>query len=309
MTRRSGGLFAGRGIALPGVWVTVVAIVACFALGIGAGWLTGQVPGWYRAWSEPEPSASPSPSATPEPDVSVPSLAPIERDLDADDAAAGVLTTAVVERGEGTFTPAVGSGASATASAGPSASADAVPTKYVRIDVEDGVTIDEAALVDYVMTTLNDPRGWGSAGRLQFVLTEGAADVRVVLASPYTLALRCPDTHAAAEVAGTGTGASPSPSAEGAEGASGASGAADAAACATDGIVPLSVYDWTAGLERYGDRRAASRVYLLNHGVGHVLGSADATCESGRADVMVDQAAMSKECKVNPWPFPDATAS
>ncbi|WP_169746869.1 DUF3152 domain-containing protein [Demequina gelatinilytica] len=303
MSRSSGGLFAGRGIDLPSIGITVVTIVACFALGIGAGWVTGQVPDWYRAWSEPEPSVSASPSPTPEPSVSLAALEPITRALDEDDALAGVVTTEVVERGEGTFTAALGGdGATATAGASgsPSASTDAVPTRYVRIDVEDGITVDEPAFVDFVMSTLNDARGWGSAGRMQFVLTDGAADVRVVLASPYTIAVRCPDPHAAATAAVVGGEATPSPEPT----------AGDVStACATDGIVPVSIYDWTAGLSRFGEKRTVAREFLLNHGVGHVLGVEDATCESGRAEVMVDQASMGKGCKVNAWPYPDAEAS
>ncbi|MDN4474946.1 DUF3152 domain-containing protein [Demequina sp. SYSU T00192] len=279
MTRRSGGLFAGRGIALPGLVVTLVTVLACFAVGIGAGWLTGQVPGWYRAWSaEPEPTVSASPSESPEPEVSLPALEPITRELDGADAAAGVVTTTVPERGEGTFTTA----STATRTAAASASPDAAegPTRYVRIDVEDGVTVDEDAFVDYVMRILQDERGWGSAGRLQFVMTDGAADVQVVLATPYTVATRCPDEP---------------------EG--------DDPTCAEQGIVPLSVYDWTAGLGRYGDNRKGARAYLLNNGVGHVLGEESATCTSGRASVMVDQTRMPKACNPNGWPFPDAATS
>jgi len=203
MTRRSGGLFAGRGIALPGLAVTVVTVIVAFALGLGTGWLSGYVPDAYRAWREgPSPSPSPSVSASPEVDVSLPPLEPITRELDEDDAAAGVVTTAVVTRGAGTFTSVPGVTAEVD---------DAGPVRYVRIDVEDGVTLDNEALVDYVMTTLNDPRGWGSAGRLQFVLTEGAADIRIVFASPHTVVSRCPDPHIPATL--SGGSATPEPSA------------------------------------------------------------------------------------------------
>ncbi len=287
MTRRSGGLFAGRGIALPGWRVTLIAVVLCFAVGLGAGWVTGQVPGWYRAWSaDPEPSASPSVSETPEPEVSLPAMEPITRVLDEDDAAAGVVTTTVPERGAGTFSTA----STASRTAAPSVSPDAAdgPTRYVRIDVEDGVTVDEDALVDHVMATLQDERGWGSAGRLQFVVTDGAADVQVVLATPYTIATRCPD---GAEATADDADGSPEPT------------------CAEQGIVPVSIYDWTAGLDRYGKNRNGARAYLLNHGVGLVLGEEEVTCTSGVASVMVDQTDMPKACKTSAWPFPGAAKS
>ncbi|WP_062518642.1 DUF3152 domain-containing protein [Demequina silvatica] len=289
MTRRSGGLFAGRGIALPGILVTVATFVACFALGLGAGWVTGQVPEWYRAWSaDSDATASPSASESATPEVSLPALEPITRELDDADALAGVVTTDVPESGAGTFT-------TASDAAGASASPDAAdgPTRSVRVDVEDGVTVDPEALVEFVMTTLNDERGWGSAGRLQFVLTDGAADVTVVLATPTTVATRCPDVHAGTD-AEAARGASPSPD------------ASEAVTCVAQGVVPVSLYDWTAGLDRYGAKRTAARAYLLNHGVGHVLGEEAATCKSGEASVMVDQTSMPKACTVNPWPFPDA---
>lgn len=292
MDRRSGGLFAGRGIALPPLRITLIAVIAAFGLGIGTGWLTGYVPDLYRDWQAgPVPSASPSPTLTAEPEVSLSPLAPITRELDEADADAGVLLTNVVERGEGTFTsvPVPDSATGTTDDGG--------PVRFVRVDVEDGVRVDEEALAAFVMETLNDHRGWGSAGRMQFVLTDGAADVRVTLASPYTVATLCPNPHEAAVLAVDGA-SSASPSA-----------AADDDAepnCATLGAAPISSYDWTAGLDAFGDKRTQARRYLINHMVGHVLGEEDTECIEGRAEITVDQQAMPGACRTNPWPFPDA---
>ncbi|WP_296667924.1 DUF3152 domain-containing protein [Demequina sp.] len=280
MSRRSEGLFAGRGIALPGVGITLLAIAVAFALGIGAGWLTGLAPDIYRSWrAGPDATASPSPSASPSPEVSLPSMGPITRELDEEDAAAGVVTVTIPEMGEGTFTAAPGS-TPTTEEGG--------PVRFVRVDVEDGLTMDEDALVDFVMTNLNDARGWGSAGRQQFVLTDGAADVRIVLASPATAATVCTDSAVTPSPTPT-PGASPSPA---------------AVPCPVQGIVPISIYDWTAGLDAFGTNRKGSRIYQLNHGVGLVLGEEVAVCETGLASVMVDQTAMPAECRWNPWPFP-----
>lgn len=291
MSRRAGGLFAGRGIALPGIRVTVIVIALAFVLGIGAGWLTAQVPDLYRAWTAPpEPSESPSPSASPTVEVSLPPLEPITRELGEDDAAAGIVSTLVRERGEGTFTPAPGVTPTVE---------DGGPVRYVRIDIEDGVTMDGDAVATYVMEALNDARGWGSAGRLQFVQTDGAADVRIVLASPYTAATLCREPHAAAVLdPGATASASPSPSAS----------ATVAPPCAVQGIVPISVYDWTAGLAPFESNVRGSRIYQLNHGVGHVLGEEDAACESGLAPVMTVQTELPEACRWNPWPYPEAAA-
>ena len=283
MERRSRGLFAGRRIGRPGPWVTVVAIAAAFALGIGAGWLTGLVPDLYARWNaSPEPSVSPSPSASATPEVSVGPVEPITRELDDADTLAGLTTLAVPDRGDGTLS--IVSGATPETEGGG-------PVRYVRVEFEGGLGVASAALATFVMDTLNDPRGWGSQGRQQFVRTDGAADVRIVLASPYTAATLCRPTDVA-PTAEPSSVPSATPSAD--------------LPCETQGIVPLSLYDWAAGLSRFGEERTSSRQYQLAHGAGYVLGEESATCESGRASVMVVQQTMSDQCTVNPWPFPDA---
>ncbi|WP_284328578.1 DUF3152 domain-containing protein [Demequina litorisediminis] len=128
--------------------------------------------------------------------------------------------------------------------------------------------------------------------------TTGAPDLRIVIASPYTAALRCPTPHAAARI-GAATEATTSPSPTPSPEVSAAS------TCADEGLVIVSQYDWAAGLAAFSEDRTAAREYLVNHGVGHVLGEEDAVCSSGRAAVMVDQTDLSDECDANPWPWPD----
>lgn len=275
-------MFAGRGIALPPWWITLAAVLGAFALGIGAGWATGQVPGWWE--QRQEASASPSPSAsssaTPTPTVSVAPVEPIDRELDQADRAAGLTTLDLPTAGDGTFTPAPGITVERDG---------AGPVRYVRIDVEDGVTMDDEALVDFVMDTLNDPRGWGSAGRQQFVLTDGVPDVRVVFASPATVATECP--YSTAGVAAVGAAPEQAP---------------EEGTCAGEGIAPVNVHEWAAGLDSFGDDRTGARQFLLQHAVGGALGYEPAVCEAGRASVMSDQRAIPEPCLPNPWPFADA---
>ncbi|MDN4478231.1 DUF3152 domain-containing protein [Demequina sp. SYSU T00039] len=283
MERGSRGLFAGRRIRRPRLWVSVVTVIAAFGLGIGAGYATGLVPGLYARWTAaPEVSASPSASASATPTVSVGPLAPIDRELDEADGLAGLISLVVPDEGNGTFSAVPGTTAEVDGGG---------PVRYVRIDVEDGLDVATTAFRDFVMDTLNDPRGWGSEGRQQFVLTDGAADIRIVLASPVTAAGLCvpTDSDAAAD----------------ADGATSPSSTADLT-CEAQGIVPLSLYDWAAGLSRYEDDRTGSRRYQLAHSVGYVLGDEAGTCTSGEASVMVVQETMPAECSVNPWPFPDA---
>src|SRR5690606_24427971 len=76
-----------------------------FALGMLVGWGTTLVPGIFAAEPEVSASPSPSPTATVDPDeVEVPPMEPILRDLDEQDALAGVTTLQPTYRGEGTFT-------------------------------------------------------------------------------------------------------------------------------------------------------------------------------------------------------------
>lgn len=293
MSRRSEGLFAGRGISWHTIAITLLVVVLAFALGIATGWATGLLPGIYREAKSPSPSPSPTPSPTATVEVSIPPLAPIDRELTDDDLAAGVTTVHYTRKGEGTFTAVPGED---------TLPGENVPVRLVRIDVEDGLTVDSTAFGEYVMTILNDPRGWGSEGRLRFVQTQGVPDVRIVLASPYTAEAMCPVPHARGKGVAAVVESTTAPDAP----AAGASQTPELVTCADRGTVAVSQYDWIAGLPGYEDNIVDARAFLINHGIGHVLGEAEQVCESDEALVMVDQRESMEECTVNPWPFPDA---
>ena len=291
-------MFAGRGISLPGFAVTAGVIVLAFGLGLGAGWLTDSLPGILHADPEATPSPSVSHAIVPTVAPSLPPLAPITRELTQEDRDAGVTTTAYKVRGDGTFRVVPGTGV-------PSPTGGDV--RWVSVSVEDGVTADARAFRAFVLNALNSNRGWGSGGSLQFVGTDGVADYRVVLASPYTTAAVCPDPHEAVAV---GPVTEATPSATPSPTPSPTSGSDDGTAahlCSQDGVIVLSTYDWTAGLPAYGTDYQGSRVYLLMHRLGLLMGRDETTCASGRADVMdAQQENLSADCQVNPWPYPDA---
>jgi hypothetical protein len=293
MSRRSEGLFAGSGISWRTVAITLLVIVVAFGLGIAAGWGTGLVPDIYRSATAPSPSPTPTPSPSSTVVVSVPPLDPIERELTADDEAAGVTTVQYTRQGEGTFTPAPGEDPIPT---------DGAPARLVRIDVEDGLDIDATAFGASVMKTLNDPRGWGSEGRLQFVQTQGVPDLRIVLASPVTSAQLCPKPHSK----GKGTAATVEATTDEAEPSVTPSSEPATATCADRGAAAISEYDWIAGLPGYGDDIVGARQYLITHATGHILGEAEGKCVRGQALVMANQREKMDECEVNPWAFPDA---
>ncbi len=303
--QRGKTMFAGRGISLPGLAVTAGVVVVAFGLGLTAGWITDGLPERLRA--EPTPSASPTPTPPVGPTVepSVPPLEPVTRDLTIDDRAAGLLSADYVVRGDGTFSLVPGKNE-------PDPSKGDV--RWVSFSVEDGVSADAAAFRGYVMSVLNDNRAWGTEGNLQYVATDGVADYRVLLASPYTTAAVCPDPHVAVAV-GPVTEASPSPSPSSAAAAPLQSDEAqdDSAydrLCSSDGVIVLSVYDWIAGLPAFADDFSGARGYMVLHRLGHLMGREDSACATGRAEVMDLQVdALPEGCEVNPWPYPDAPAA
>jgi hypothetical protein len=294
MARGPFRLFAGRRITLTGVLVTIATVFVAFGVGIAAGWATSLIASNLSA-TEPtdtgtaSASPSPTPSMTPSGDVSVPPMTPVTREIDDDDKAAGLRTLDFPYQADGTFTPVP-----VKTEATPPADGLA---QYVRIDVEDGLAMIDGTLSTFVMSALNDPQGWGKDGPTTYLQTDGAPDVRIIFASPYTAAALCPTPH---EPASLTPAASPSPS------PSLTPPTGFAVQCAEQGAIVVSVYNWIQGLEAFGEDRTAARVYFLNHGLGHVLGKPDTTCSKGVADVMVNQAELPAKCTANPWPFPTA---
>ncbi|MFW7413699.1 DUF3152 domain-containing protein [Demequina sp. SO4-18] len=290
-------VFAGRGISLPGLGSIALVIVVAFAAGIGVGWGTGVVADRLAA-PEPSPSPSPSATATPTADVSLPPLEPIDRERDDADRLAGVASLDVVRAGEQTF-------ATVTVDGEPSGGGASV--RWVRVEYEEGLGMNGGALGNFVLDTLNDPRGWGARGRFEFVPTGGAPDLRIVLASPATAALTCPDPHATAPAGALmDPSGSPDPAVDPTTAAtSDPDSSAASTSCADQGLVMLDHYDWIAGLDAYGEDRTGARQYLVNHFVGHALGESETECTSGRALVTTDQSELPGECEPNPWTWPD----
>lgn len=275
---------------MPPLKVTAAVLVVGFGVGFAVGWATGEL-GSGLAAPPPQETPSPTPSPTPESSVSVPPLAPIDREVDDDDRTAGLVSLTVPRDGAGTFT---------TVTRDAEATGDTASVRLVRVEFEDGLAMSGPQLASFVLEALNDPRGWGARGRFEFVPTAGAPDLRVVIASPVTVAATCPDPHVPARVGAAETnGASPEPS------PTADAGTDVVVTCADQGLVMVSLQDWAAGLESFGDDRSEARAYLINHYVGHALGEADATCESGRAPVMTDQRELAEECDPNAWPNPD----
>ncbi|MHA6782315.1 DUF3152 domain-containing protein [Pseudonocardia saturnea] len=183
------------------------------------------------------------------------------------DAAAGIRAAGVPQVGTGSISVVPG----AVPAPGPG------PVRTVRVEVEDGLAVDGAAFADFVLATLNDPRGWGRDGALSFARTDGEAAIVVVLASPDTAAALCRPlvTHGRLS-------------------------------CRIGSRAVLTYFRWVEAVPDYGDDRTGYRRYLVNHEVGHVLGHGHEPCPGpgAPAPVMQQQTKGLLGCAPNSWPHP-----
>lgn len=183
------------------------------------------------------------------------------------DQLAGVLSRELAQRGQGTLQKVPGS----------QAAPGEGPVRQVSVEVEEGLAVDLPRFADFVMATLNDPRGWGHDQKMSFARTDGPGDIQVVLASPDTSAELCRplETH--------GT-----------------------LSCRVGPRAIITHFRWVNGVEDYAEDYTGYRQYVINHEVGHVLGNGHVPCptEGELAPLMMQQTLGLEGCRPNPWPHP-----
>lgn len=150
------------------------------------------------------------------------------------------------------------------------------PVRTVRVEVEGGLPVDGPAFAEFVLATLNDPRGWGRDGAMSFARTDGGAEIVVVLASPDTSAALCRPLRTGGRLS-----------------------------CRNGPRAVLTHYRWVLATPEYGDDRTAYRRYLVNHEVGHFLGYGHVGCPGpgAPAPVMQQQTKGLLGCAPNSWPY------
>ena len=149
------------------------------------------------------------------------------------------------------------------------------PSMRVRVEVEEGLGVDAQAFAEFVLATLNDPRGWGHGGTLSFARTDGPAQIRVILAAAPTARRLCTLYSG------------------------------DPVSCGGGDQAVLDLDHWLDGVSDYAADLTGFREYAVNHEVGHVLGHGNGYCDPGHlAPVMVDQYLGLHGCLRNSWPFP-----
>jgi predicted Zn-dependent protease len=214
-----------------------------------------------------EPSASSTPPAEPEP------TAPAQGDAGPTSTAPVIGPQPYVEKGAGSVS--VVDGTSAVYGTG--------PLRRFVVEVEDGIGVDGASFAAAVEATLSDPRSWGNGGRMSFQRV-GAAEAatsqyefKVSLVSPGSMEAYCP---------GVGTGGYTS--------------------CRYGERAVINLARWATAVPHYDGDIDTYRHYVVNHEVGHALGSGHVNCPGpGQvAPVMLQQTLGLQGCVKNAWPYP-----
>ncbi|MFJ2056581.1 DUF3152 domain-containing protein [Streptomyces sp. NPDC087908] len=157
-----------------------------------------------------------------------------------------------------------------------------------RIDVEEGLALDQNLFATTVFKTLNDRRSWAGKGEMTFErVSSGESQFVITLASPGTTGVWC----AKSELDTLAQNVS-----------------CDSAQ--TDRVM-INAFRWAQGSETFGPKAmVAYRQMLINHEVGHRLGHGHVNCgtEGALAPVMQQQTKSLDiggiKCRPNPWVYP-----
>ncbi len=157
-----------------------------------------------------------------------------------------------------------------------------------RIDVEEGLGLDQNLFATAVFKTLNDRRSWAGNGEMTFErISSGEPQFVITLASPGTTGVWC-------EKSGLDT-------------------LAENVSCdsAQTDRVMINAFRWAQGSETFGPKAMfAYRQMLINHEVGHRLGHGHVNCSTpgALAPVMQQQTKSLSiggiKCRPNPWVHP-----
>jgi hypothetical protein len=150
-----------------------------------------------------------------------------------------------------------------------------------RVEIEQGVSMNGAAVASAIHKTLTDQRGWQAVHPVNFERTDKVdADLRIILATPALTDKLCLPLDTGGEVS-----------------------------CRVEDRVVLNAKRWLYAIPAYDGNVELYRSYLVNHEVGHALGHGHSMCTEPKtpAPVMMQQTKGLAGCLPNAWPTIKAT--